>query len=128
MNKKGFTLIEILIVIAILAILTMIAIPNILRVRMSANDAIAQTTLKTISKAIEQFLISNSTYPASVDELTTATPPYLNQDYFIGTRAGFTYSSTLTPGTYSIVATPVSVGQSGTTIFTITTGAVLQGN
>ena len=128
MNKKGFTLIEILIVIAILAILTMIAIPNILRVRMLANDAIAQTTLKTISKAIEQFLINNSTYPASVDELTTATPPYLNQNYFVGTRAGFTYSSTLTPGTYSIVATPVSVGQSGTTIFTVTTGGVLQGD
>jgi len=128
-NKKtglwGFTLVEILIVVGILALLSAIAIPNLLRARMSANDALAQTTLKTIGKALETYLVTNTGYPGTVDALTTATPPYLNENYFSGTRAGFTFANDITSGSYTITATPVNLGQSGTTIYTITTGGVL---
>ncbi len=127
-QKRAFTLVEIMIVVMILALLTAIAIPNVLKARMSANDVMAQAALKTIGKAMEQFWLNNDSYPSSTNNLVTITPPYLNKDYFTGTYSGFTFSSTLTASSYTIVATPVSLGQTGSTTFSIATGGVMQGN
>ena len=50
-NHKGFSLIELLIVVAIILIIAAIAIPNLLRARMSANDASAAASIRTINTA-----------------------------------------------------------------------------
>jgi prepilin-type N-terminal cleavage/methylation domain-containing protein len=50
-NEKGFSLIELLIVIAVILIIVAIAIPNLIRSRMSANEASAVASLKTINTA-----------------------------------------------------------------------------
>ncbi len=125
-KKTGFTLVEIMIVVAIIALLAAIAVPNLLRAKIAANDATAKATLKTIASAMENYMIINSVYPTDPNLLLSATPPYLTNDFFNGTFNGFTFSSTLSNYTYVIVATPVSAGQTGTTSFSITTGAVLQ--
>jgi type II secretion system protein G len=121
---KGFTLVEILIVIAIIAILAAIAVPNLLRARINANDASAKATLKTISNALENYMSTNQNYPPETTSLLGVTPPYLQKDYFTGTHNGFTFSASLNNYDYVVVATPVNSSM-GTTSITLTTGGIV---
>lgn len=64
-SKKGFTLIELMIVIAILGILAAVAIPNFLNARGKAQDAAALSTLEAVKTALEMYAADNGTYPIS---------------------------------------------------------------
>jgi type II secretory pathway pseudopilin PulG len=117
-----------LIVVAIIALLATLAAPHWLRVKINANDAAAQITLKAISTALENYMTSQSAYPTASSQLITGSPPYLNTDYFSGSHSGFTFTGTLNAYSYSVTATPVTMGLTGTQSYTITTSGVLNAN
>ena len=59
-KNRGFSLIELLIVVAIILIIAAIAIPNLLRARIAANESSAVASVRTINTAMVTY---NSTYP-----------------------------------------------------------------
>ena len=127
-KAKGFTLVEVMIVVSIIVLLATLAISGLLRARITANESVAQTVLKSISNACENFASSNSgNYPINIDALTlTSNPPYLQEDYTSNPRAGYNYTcDTMDNSGYTCTATPVDCSRTGTQTYTITTGGVM---
>ncbi|MDQ7822115.1 MAG: prepilin-type N-terminal cleavage/methylation domain-containing protein [Candidatus Eremiobacteraeota bacterium] len=76
-RKKGFTLIELMIVIAIIAILAAILVPNFLRARAQGQLTACKSNLKNIGTAMEMYSTDNQgRYPSAK---TGVTPNYLKQ-------------------------------------------------
>lgn len=74
-GKKGFTVIELLIVIAVIAILVGIALPRFRGMQEEGKIAQAKGELRTLQTAVESYYIHNSNaYPAALSSLTSATP------------------------------------------------------
>jgi type IV pilus assembly protein PilA len=124
-NQKGFSLIELLIVVAIILIIAAIAIPNLLRSRMAANEASAVGSLRTVNTACVTYSTTypQTGYPSSLSSLgpstsaTSSAADLIDSVLASGTKSGYTFTFTAGTGTpstgYSITADPTSRGTSG---------------
>jgi type II secretion system protein G len=93
-NSKGFTLIELMIVVVIIGILAAIAIPKFTSVSNGAKQAEAEPILKQMCTLADAVQLKNGSYPAAITDLTGWAEP--NAKYF-----DFTYAAgaaTATPG------------------------------
>ena len=71
-NEKGFTLIETMVVVAIIGIISSIAVPNFLSYKAKAHDTVVKADLKTAMKFLDLYFIENDTYPETSDDLLAA--------------------------------------------------------
>src|ERR1700682_4311675 len=74
-KQKGFSLIELLIVVAIILIIAAIAIPNLLRSKMAANEASAVASLRTLNTCIVAYSVTYNTDPSLLANMKPATTP-----------------------------------------------------
>lgn len=137
--KKGFTLIEIIIVVAIVLTLSVIAIPSMLRVRISANESAAISSLRTVSSAAENYRTIEGEYPGSLNNLAVPPqgPAYIDSTLGCATepcaKDGYRFQwaggGVGNPSTYSAVGSPQTAGTSGNRRFCVDqAGVIYQSN
>ena len=103
-NSRGFSLLELLIVVAIILIIATIAIPSLLRSRQAANESAAVANLRTINTAQVTYTSSGTNF-GSLAALIAAG---LLDETFTGTKAGYRYTITAAGADYTAEAIPIS--------------------
>src|SRR5437899_11943956 len=96
-NNRGFSLLELLIVVAIILIIATIAIPSLLRSRQSAQESSAVAQIRTMNTAEVTYIASNSGAYGSIPELITQG---MIDGRFTGSISGFNYNVTVTTVNY----------------------------
>ena len=137
-KNSGFTLIELMIVVAIIAIIAAIAIPNLLRSRMSANEAGAAGGIRTISTgevAYQAAGIDSTTNGigkyATMTSLGTGTTPFIDSALSSGNKQGYAFTATPTLENnavprYTATATPQLVNKTGIKAYFVDESGVIR--
>ncbi len=137
-RTKGFSLIELLIVVAIILIIAAIAVPSFLYSRLAANESSAVASIRTINTAMVSY---NSSYPTAgfaanltvlAGTCTGSTVPTSTSACLIdsvlasGTKSGYNFTATGTSDGYMAYGNPVNPGNTGVRSFCSVQDAVIR--
>ncbi len=131
-REKGFSLIELLIVVAIILIIAAIAIPNLMQTKSTANETAALGNLRALNSACMIYSVTYGVgFPAALSNLQPATngaagsaaADLVDSVLAGGAKTGYTFSYAPGPAmngvisTYTINADPIQPGKTGTRYF-----------
>ena len=126
-REQGFTLIELMIVVAIIAIIAAIAIPSLLNARKAGNEASAISSLRTLTTVNEQYRTRFQAYPDVLGSLQAE--GYIDTVLAAGAKSGYTF--TYAPGAnvtaeWTCTANPTSFQVTGDRYFFVDQSGVIR--
>lgn len=126
-HSRAFTLLEILVAVAIIALLATIAAMQYQRARVNTFEQLALGNVRLISQSCQMYLATNQRYPVSLSNLgpTGSNPPYIQQDLVgdgvTAVKQGyvFTYAASGGGAGFTLLADPITPGVTGSRHFFI---------
>ena len=140
-NQRGISVVEVVVLVAILLVIAAIAIPNLLHSNLSSNESSAVGSLRSLNSACASYAMLYGGYPRDLANLGPGNPAHSGAADLIdpmlasGTKSG--YAFTYTAGamgvsgnvlSYSITATPITAGRTGQRSFFTDQSGVIRAN
>lgn len=141
-RQRGFSLIELLIVVTIILIISAIAIPSLTHSRMQANETAAVGALKALTESAVMYSNSYGGFPRSISNLgpsgggpnsSSVAADLIDSTLASGVKSGYKFTFTIVAAdpagnvvSYAITAVPVTPGTSGQKAFYTDQGGVIR--
>lgn len=130
----GFTLLELMVVVALISVLAAVSIIQLGRARVTAFEQLAIASLRNMSQACQQFYVTHQAYPATLTALGSpaVVPPYLRPDLIgngtTATKQGytFTYAQGAGGSSFTVLANPVTAGVTGSRHFFVDESLIIR--
>jgi type IV pilus assembly protein PilA len=140
-KQRGFSVVELVVIVAILLVIAAIAIPNLLHSNLSENESLAVDSLRALNSSCASYAMLYGGYPRSLSDLGPGNPAHSGSADLIdavlasGTKSGYNFAyavaSTDANGnvlSYSIAASPISPGTTGQRYFYTDQSGVIRAN
>ena|SRR5579863_6332372 len=136
-RQRGFSVVEVVVLVAILLVVAAIAIPNLLHSNLSGNESSAVASLRALNAACANYLMLYGGYPGSLSNLgpgdaaNSTSAALIDAALASGTQGGYVF--TYTAGaigiggnvlSYNITANPATPGSTGRRFFTDQSGVI----